>query len=425
MRRFVLASLVVALVMLAVTGSAVAFFGRQLVVGGCVIQADSRCPGTSLPRAYLSGMDLHGADLSGSNLEEAHLDGANLAGANLAGSNLRGVDLTQANLSGANLSATNMAKANLFAANLRGARLTHANLTGASIRGAGTALVNLDNADLAGADLSRSTIVLVNAHHTNFRAAIMNGVTMSFVFAYSAIFEGGQMSDADLRGLVTPSGDFKLAKLTHSDLSGAFFEKVNLEHADLGGTKLHSTNLVGANLRNANLVGANFSDTRLHGAITERAIVAPSNIATDMAALLAFYEKVQGNINGTICNEQKPREVAWVCFGASASGGTHGFNGSAKASFRFDEQGELGGPTIEVSGSDDVRLHGPASANFGAFWPESVRGLEVFGLARNAGVAAGEPGGPLAVGIEKYSHWVNVSLQRGYRFKMHGWLRRR
>ena len=95
-------------------------------------------------RPYLSGADLHGANLTKAVLYAANLRGANLAGADLRVANLLGTDLTNADLSGADLRV----------ANLLGTDLTNADLSGANLRWINLTEANLRRADLTGADLT-------------------------------------------------------------------------------------------------------------------------------------------------------------------------------------------------------------------------------------------------------------------------------
>ena len=96
--------------------------------------------GLSAPnKAYLTAINLCGANLSRANLQDAFLWRANLQNANLWGANLQ-----DAGLSGANLQDATLSRANLQDAGLSRANLQDADLIGA----------NLKNADLIGANLS-------------------------------------------------------------------------------------------------------------------------------------------------------------------------------------------------------------------------------------------------------------------------------
>lgn len=107
-------------------------------------------------RAYLSRLDLRGADFSGVNLRKAKLKETKLAGANFSGAclidadldsaSLRGADLSMANLSGACLSSADLEGADLSCADLSAADLSYALLSGAHLREAKLGDANLDYA---------------------------------------------------------------------------------------------------------------------------------------------------------------------------------------------------------------------------------------------------------------------------------------
>ena len=85
-----------------------------------------------LPRAWLEGVQLPGADLRWSILQLAQLNGADLSGANLGevflqGADLQAADLRKANLTGTNLTGAHFRKANLSGADISGADFTQAN----------------------------------------------------------------------------------------------------------------------------------------------------------------------------------------------------------------------------------------------------------------------------------------------------------
>jgi uncharacterized protein YjbI with pentapeptide repeats len=115
-----------------------------------------------LPRADLTGAQLHGASLlgaqlQGANLWEAQLQGAllhaDLQGAVLNGADLQGAVLQWAHLQGAPLDYAQLQGASLRAAELQGASLEYAGLQGANLVHAG-----LQGADLAGALLWRAKL---------------------------------------------------------------------------------------------------------------------------------------------------------------------------------------------------------------------------------------------------------------------------
>jgi len=116
-----------------------------VVIGDCVIKAQTQCPGALLEGAALAGADLHGA---------------NFSGANLHASDLRRVDLTGANLSDADLSDTDISHAKLLGADLTGASLKNANLEGTDLTGATLRISQLNTARLCETKMPDGTTVV-------------------------------------------------------------------------------------------------------------------------------------------------------------------------------------------------------------------------------------------------------------------------
>ena len=112
--------------------------------------------------------DLIGAYLTEVNLGGANLHGANLIGAYLTEVNLGGANLHGANLGGANLSEANLTEANLTEAKLREAKLSEANLSRA----------NLSEADLSKADLSEASLVRTRLSATTMTGARIYGASV-------------------------------------------------------------------------------------------------------------------------------------------------------------------------------------------------------------------------------------------------------
>jgi len=152
------------------------------VVGGCLIQPHSQCPGFDLRGADLFRADLSGANLRGANLIEVDLRGANLIevdlrGADLSGANLSragelgGANLHRADLGGANLSRAGLIGVGLSRAALREADLREANLSGANLRLADLREADLSGANLTGADLARANLKGANLTGADLRGA--------------------------------------------------------------------------------------------------------------------------------------------------------------------------------------------------------------------------------------------------------------
>lgn len=215
----------------------------------------------------LADADLQGIDLSFINLEEAILTRANLQGVNLRFANLRGAWLVNANLSKADLRGANLDLAHLYGADLTEAVLGPAESVCARgddfeeiLAETGDILLlkcaNLESADLRKAKFHKANLrfvrfVCIIADEADFTDAILEYAILAFTGLYGsakqAIFRGANLREASLSG----------------DLSGAVFERANLEGADLDGAILRGANVRGANLRGAKLAGADLTDADL------------------------------------------------------------------------------------------------------------------------------------------------------------------
>ena len=111
---------------------------------------ETRCSGSEVGKADLSGADLSNADLSGTILGYANLKRADLSGARLWNTNLRSAKLSYADLSNANLSGANLSDAILSGANLDSAKLNNADLNGADLSFAALGEADLREANLQG-----------------------------------------------------------------------------------------------------------------------------------------------------------------------------------------------------------------------------------------------------------------------------------
>ncbi len=116
------------------------------------IIVDTKLDFTKLKSANLSRADLHG-----SNFVYANLDNANLTNAVIISADLSNACLRNADLSGALLHRANLRGASLVNANCSGASLSHANLINADLNGANLLNANLTVANLGGAYLADVT----------------------------------------------------------------------------------------------------------------------------------------------------------------------------------------------------------------------------------------------------------------------------
>lgn len=122
----------------------------------------------NLSRADLSEANLNKTDLSNSNLSYANLDNAILSHSKLSGANLSHANLSFARLNKANLSSANLSSANLICADLSRANLSGVNLKNASLSGA-----NLDGTYLTGANLTDAKVSISELSGAFLEGAIM------------------------------------------------------------------------------------------------------------------------------------------------------------------------------------------------------------------------------------------------------------
>jgi uncharacterized protein YjbI with pentapeptide repeats len=156
--------------------------------------------------------DLQGAHLSGANLRGAHLSYARLAQCVIDKADLRGADLTGAHVASAILTRTHLTGASLSLADLRWASLSEANLADADLK----------KADLLGADLRSATLVRASLSESNLR-----NVDMSLADLTRADVRSANLAGANLSG----------ARLSESDLHGAFMAGTVLGDTDLSASK--------------------------------------------------------------------------------------------------------------------------------------------------------------------------------------------
>ncbi len=286
------------------------------------------------PRANLQNAQLAGADLSHTDLFDVRLTGANLLdvatgsvigrpilppnwklidgyligpGANLSGADFRkanlalvdaqGSNLTDANLSDANLAGANISNAVLTSADVSSARMNGANLDGVtsgSLQGmpvlpSGWLLVNGyfvgEGAILTNANFTDANLFGANLVSANLQGATLTGVISGSVQGqYSAMLPpnwtikngylfgpGANLTDANLAGTGSISGDLQGANLTGADLTAVGWGPINL---------------IDANMSNANLTGAQINDSSMDDVNLDGAILTDTNfIGTDMSTV--------------------------------------------------------------------------------------------------------------------------------------------
>ncbi|MBN8563134.1 MAG: pentapeptide repeat-containing protein [Leptolyngbya sp. UWPOB_LEPTO1] len=146
--------------------------------------------GANLYSAYFYNANLYSANLYNTYLSSANLDSANLYRANLSRANLSRAALFSAYLSSTNLSSTNLDSANLDSANLDNANLDSANLDSANLYRANLSSAylygaNLSSAYLGSANLSRANLSRVNLSSANLSSANLSSANLSSANLYN------------------------------------------------------------------------------------------------------------------------------------------------------------------------------------------------------------------------------------------------
>lgn len=213
--------------------------------------SEAQLNGLDFSGAYLPGMMLNGMHLEGVTFKEAHLEGALLYGAYLNGVQLQGAFLTRANLSEAHLDSADLGKAHLEdaflqKASLRNAHLNHAFLARANLQSSGLVGASLIKAHLEGA-------VLREAHcqNANFLRAVLQEADLTH-----AEFENATLKEAHLEG-----ADLYQARLAGVVLCGAFFDNTTLlNQVVLGTEKSDGAFLLDVRWNGVNLAVVNWSE---------------------------------------------------------------------------------------------------------------------------------------------------------------------
>lgn len=187
----------------------------------------------------LSGLDLSNLDFSGADMRWARFNNTNLVNTNLRDTRLDlawflGANMENADLTGASLRSTQLRKAKLKGAIFDNTRIT-ANFKGADLTGA-----SFRNSDMS-ADMKNQSMGLMGTVMTSSKLISVDftGANMSRVDAEFAKFNDAVLDDVNLSG----------SKLAGANLSGASVRNLDLEDADVNGTKLktllHADQIIG------------------------------------------------------------------------------------------------------------------------------------------------------------------------------------
>ncbi|MEG4484113.1 pentapeptide repeat-containing protein [Microcoleus sp. D2_18a_B4] len=142
-------------------------------------------------------------------LQDLNEDNVSLRGLDAPGAELVDINLPGANLSQANLNKSDLSNANLSHANLDNAVLSHAKLSGANLSYAKLSFARLNKVNFSSADLSSANLICADLKQANLSGAILKNASLS-----GANLEGAYLTGANLKD----------AKVSVSELSGAFLE---------------------------------------------------------------------------------------------------------------------------------------------------------------------------------------------------------
>ncbi len=267
--------------------AAKALFGAQVqagtVVGGCTINAYTKCPGAELAGQYLQGAflaysDLRGANLSKVNLLQADLAFATLDGADLSGTQINATSTTKASFRDANLTGSQWvlvagADTDFSGADLKEANFTSAQLTSSTMRGADLTGANLALADLTGVDLADAKLDDVNFCQTTMPDGSIRNPQSSAESAIAACGNNPPSTDPPLE--LTPINPYFTLALIYdapfvavgTTVGGCRLEpRTTCKEADLARQEL-----TGAVLPYSRVQGANFSGSDMDAVVLDLA----------------------------------------------------------------------------------------------------------------------------------------------------------
>ncbi len=140
--------------------------------------------------------------------------------------------------------------------------------SGIDLRGADLGGITLKGIDLSFADLQGAIL------KGGYQYATLKGTNMKEVRAVGCIFDGADLTEANLSEAIMRGASLRNADLVDANLQGADLRNVDLSNANLYGVNLRNANLQGADLRSAlNLETCQGLDTIIWDEIT----IWPSN----------------------------------------------------------------------------------------------------------------------------------------------------
>jgi len=254
------------------------------------LENNSGLKNLDLTGANLAGFDFSGIDCRGVLLEGANLKGANLsnasfvnavlAHADLRDANLQGCDFTKANLGNGCLNHSDARDAVFIEAELSGTQLSRVLLGNAKFTSSQLYRTEIISSDLSGADLTDAILyecnlsgsALVNAliNDTQFVNCDLSGTTWNDCSGKNTVFLNATFPSCEFIGAQLPSSRW----VGEIDLTGAKFDKANLENAYFGqNSMLFSASCIGANVS-----GCDFTECNLDQSVFRYAVMRETSL---------------------------------------------------------------------------------------------------------------------------------------------------
>lgn len=267
---------------------------------------NAAAPLLTLNPSETSGHDLDPATITPSlaELRRTGARSANLAGVDLTGEDLSGIDFTGADLSRAVLDGATLRQANFSAAGMTGLRLGSATADDAIFDGA-----DMTAADLRGSAWGRPksarNLVLAGAIATRATLGVssgsldMRGANLTGADFTGAVLDGIDLSGGTLADAFLSEASLQRTVLDQASLDRATMTRCRLNKASLRGTRAHGTNLIGADLSGADLAKAAFGARAYLFALAATFAGDLDHKAFPTPALIAAFQAAGATLNGS------------------------------------------------------------------------------------------------------------------------------
>ncbi len=189
-----------------------------------------------------------------------------LSGLNFNAEDLSYSDFTGCLLAGADMSHGIFKGASFFACDMRNANLSQSDFSRADFRGAYVAGANLIGANMSGVDLRQGKIMKKG------KDGILEDRARSGGSGGQAVLSGARMTDTNMDGAFAHSADFSDADLTGATLTNAQLDDALFEGANLTDADMSRTSLTNVNMRSCILAGTNLNGAEIYGLDTQGSV---------------------------------------------------------------------------------------------------------------------------------------------------------